>query len=272
MGGARRATCGAVAARLQGKPGVEQIAAFGSALHVTGRDSAALETALRRAIDGTAARIEPTETGLEDVFIHLMSRADDDSGQEPVRRFSFARWWGIVLKEFLQLRRDRITFAMIVGMPIVQLILFGYAINTDPQASADRGRHRPTRASSRAAIVAAMKTSGYFDFVAELPSEEAARAALARGDVQFVVNFPADFTRKLLRGERPALLIEADATDPAATGAAIATVRDLVRRGRAEGPHGPARAARRQRPRRSTCACTSSTTPRASRSTTSCRA
>jgi ABC-2 type transport system permease protein len=76
--------------------------------------------------------------------------------------------------------------------------------------------------------LAAMKTSGYFAFVAELPSEEAARAALARGDVQFVVNFPADFTRRLLRGERPALLIEADATDPAAAGAALASVRELA--------------------------------------------
>jgi len=143
-----------------------------------------------------------------------------------VRRFSFTRWWGIVLKEFLQLRRDRITFGMIVGMPIVQLILFGYAINTDP-------RHLPTavviteQSEFTRSYVTAMKTSSYFDFVAELTSEDAARAALARGDVQFVVNFPADFTRKLLRGERPALLIEADATDPAAAGAALAALRDL---------------------------------------------
>src|SRR5262249_3201790 len=76
--------------------------------------------------------------------------------------------------------------------------------------------------------LAAMKTSGYFRLVGEMPSEEAARDALVRGEVQFVVNVPADFTRRLLRGERPALLIEADATDPAATGAAIASVRDLA--------------------------------------------
>jgi ABC-2 type transport system permease protein len=144
-----------------------------------------------------------------------------------VRRFSFSRWWGIVLKEFLQLKRDRITFGMIVGMPIIQLVLFGYAINTDP-------RHLPTavvisdQSEFTRSYLAAMKTSGYFAFVAELPSEEAARAALARGDVQFVVNFPADFTRRLLRGERPALLIEADATDPAAAGAALASVRELA--------------------------------------------
>ena len=144
-----------------------------------------------------------------------------------MRRFSFSRWWGIVLKEFLQLRRDRITFGMIVGMPIIQLILFGYAINSDP-------KHLPTavvvseQSEFTRSYLAAMKTSGYFDFVAELQSEEAAREALARGDVQFVVNFPADFTRRLLRGERPALLIEADATDPAAAGAAIASVRELA--------------------------------------------
>jgi len=144
-----------------------------------------------------------------------------------MRRFSFSRLWGIVLKEFLQLRRDRITFGMIVGMPIVQLVLFGYAINTDP-------KHLPTavviseQSEFTRSYLAAMKTSGYFEFVSELQSEEAARAALARGDVQFVVNFPADFTRRLLRGERPALLIEADATDPAAAGAAIASVRELA--------------------------------------------
>jgi ABC-2 type transport system permease protein len=144
-----------------------------------------------------------------------------------VTRFSFSRWWGIVLKEFLQLKRDRITFGMIVGMPIIQLVLFGYAINTDP-------RRLPTavviseQSEFTRSYLAAMKTSGYFEFVAELQSEEAARAALARGEVQFVVNFPADFTRRLLRGERPALLIEADATDPAAAGAAIASVRELA--------------------------------------------
>jgi len=144
-----------------------------------------------------------------------------------MRRFSISRWWGIVLKEFLQLRRDRITFGMIVGMPVAQLILFGYAINADP-------KHLPTavviseQSEFTRSYLAAMKTSGYFDFVAELRSEEAAREALARGDVQFVVNFPADFTRRLLRGERPAVLIEADATDPAAAGAAIASVRELA--------------------------------------------
>ena len=144
-----------------------------------------------------------------------------------MRIFSIARWWGIVTKEFLQLKRDRLTFGMIVGMPIVMLVVFGYAINTDP-----RHLHtavlRGDQSEFTRSYVAAMKNSGYFAFVQELDSEEQARAALARGDVQFVVNIPVDFTRRLVRGERPAMLIEADATDPAAAGAAIASVRDLA--------------------------------------------
>ncbi len=144
-----------------------------------------------------------------------------------MKRFSARRWWGIVLKEFLQLRRDRITFGMIVGIPIVQLLLFGYAINTEP-------KHLPTavviseHSEFTRSFLSAMKTTGYFDFVAELPSEAAARQALARGDVKFVVNFPADFTRRLLRAEHPAVLIEADATDPAAAGPALASMGQLV--------------------------------------------
>ena len=144
-----------------------------------------------------------------------------------MKKLSISRWWAIVTKELLQLRRDRITFGMVVGMPIIQLILFGYAINTDPKnlrtAVVISDQSEFTRS-----YLAAMKTSGYFKFVAELPNEEAARAALAQGEVQFVVNFPADFTRELVRGARPALLIEADATDPAAAGAAIASLRELV--------------------------------------------
>jgi ABC-2 type transport system permease protein len=144
-----------------------------------------------------------------------------------MRIFSIARWWAIVTKEFLQLNRDRLTFGMVVGMPIIMLIVFGYAINTDP-----RHLHtavlRGDQSEFTRSYLAAMRTSGYFDFVRELDDEEEARAALARGDVQFVVNIPTDFTRRLLRGEHPAILIEADATDPAAAGAAIASVRELV--------------------------------------------
>jgi len=144
-----------------------------------------------------------------------------------MRRWSFERFWGVVLKEFLQLARERITFAMILGVPIAQLLLFGYAINTDPKnlptaiIAADHSEF--TRS-----YIAAMKTTGYFDVIGELPNEEAGRAALARGDVQFVLNIPTGFTRDLLRGERPSMLLEADATDPTAIATAIGTVQPLV--------------------------------------------
>ena len=146
----------------------------------------------------------------------------------PQRGFSCARWWAMVLKEFLQLRRDRISFAMIVGIPFAQLILFGFAINTDPKhmpaAVRDADRSEFTRS-----FVSAMEQSGYFEIAENLPDEAAGRRALARGEVLFLVNIPADFTRDLLRGERPALLVEADATDPMATGTALGSVAQLAR-------------------------------------------
>ncbi|AEK62068.1 ABC transporter permease [Collimonas fungivorans] len=141
--------------------------------------------------------------------------------------FSFMRWWSIVLKEFLQLMRDRVTVRMITVIPIMQMLLFGFAINSDP-------KHMPTAVISAdhseftRTFIAAMKASDYFDIVAELPNEAAGRTALAQGKVLFVLNIPADFTRSLLRGERPALLVEADATDPTATGMALAALPQLV--------------------------------------------
>jgi ABC-2 type transport system permease protein len=141
--------------------------------------------------------------------------------------FSLSRWWSIVLKEFLQLKRDRITFAMIVGLPIIQLTLFGFAINTDP-------KHLPTAviigddSSFSRSFIAAMKNSAYFDIVETLPNEEAGRRSLAQGRVQFVLSVPVDFSKRLLRGERPSLLVEADATDPTATNTALAALPGLV--------------------------------------------
>ena len=141
--------------------------------------------------------------------------------------FSFDRWAAMLVKEFRQLARDRITFAMIVGIPIIQLTLFGFAINTDP-------KHMPTalivadNSEFTRTFVQAMKTSEYFSIVAQLPNEESGRAALARGSAQFVLTIPADFTQKLLRGERPSMVLEADASDPTATGAALAASSQLV--------------------------------------------
>ena len=141
--------------------------------------------------------------------------------------FSFARWWSIVLKEFLQLRRDRITFAMIIGVPIVQLTLFGYAINTDPKQMPTALITTDTSEFTRS-LVAAMQASDYFRIVDGYSDEESARHALAQGRVQFVLTIPAGFSRKLVRGERPSMLLEADATDPMATAMALAAANGIV--------------------------------------------
>ena len=147
---------------------------------------------------------------------------------KPLLAFSFSRWWAMVLKEFLQLKRDRITFGMVLGIPLAQLALFGYAINTDP-------KHMPTaviaadHSEFTRSFISAMEQSEYFQIVGEFPDEMAGRRALVRGDVVFVVNIPADFTRQLLRGEHPALLVEADATDPVATGTALGSVEQIAR-------------------------------------------
>src|SRR5262252_373495 len=143
-----------------------------------------------------------------------------------VSRFSLQRWIAMLVKEFLQLARDRVTFAMIIGIPIIQLTLFGYAINTDP-------KHMPTavimsdHSEFTRSLVAALKTSDYFRIVSDTPDEAEAHAALVRGTAQFVVSIPADFTSKLVRGDRPTLLLEADASDPTATGPALAAINEL---------------------------------------------
>jgi ABC-2 type transport system permease protein len=143
------------------------------------------------------------------------------------RSLSPRRFGAVVVKEFIQMRRDRLTFGMMIGIPLLQLVLFGYAINTDPKhlpaavLLADNGPQGRT-------LLSAIRNSGYFDFVRQVDTEEEGREALARGEVQFVVNIPVDFTRSLLRGERPAVLLEADATDPAATGNALGALRVLA--------------------------------------------
>ena len=135
-------------------------------------------------------------------------------------KFSWARLWGIIVKEFVQMRRDRLTFGMMLGIPVIQLLLFGFAINSDP-------RHLPTailladHGPQGRTILHAMKNSTYFDFVRQVSTEDEGRELLAQGQVQFVVNIPENFSRDLLRGDRPAILLEADATDPAATGVAL---------------------------------------------------
>ncbi len=143
-------------------------------------------------------------------------------------RFSAARFWAVLVKEFIQMRRDRLTFAMMVGVPLLQLILFGYAINLDPKGLPAAVLAADSSDLTRS-LIAGMRNTGYFEFVREVHSEREAERLLAEGEVQFVLSIPPDFTRRLVRGEHPPLLVEADATDPAATGNALAAVRELAR-------------------------------------------
>jgi ABC-2 type transport system permease protein len=144
------------------------------------------------------------------------------------RFFSWSRWAGVLGKEFIQLKRDRLTFAMIVGIPVIQLVLFGFAINSDPKHLPAAVRDADGSEFSRS-ILAGLKNSDYLDFREEAHSDAEIDRLLATGAVSFVVTVPEGFSRALVRGERPALLIEADATDPAATGNAIAAVNQLTR-------------------------------------------
>jgi ABC-2 type transport system permease protein len=136
---------------------------------------------------------------------------------------SLARIYAVFVKEFIQLRRDRVTLAMIVGIPLIQLLLFGYAINTDP-------KHLPTAllvhddGPLARSFIAALRATDYFDIKVAAKDESDADRLILSNEVQFVVDIPPDFSRRVIRGEKPPLLIIADATDPTATGGAVAAV------------------------------------------------
>ena len=144
-----------------------------------------------------------------------------------LKRFSLGRFGAVVRKEFVQMRRDRLTFGMMIGIPIMQLILFGYAINADP-------RHLPTAVLSAdnspyaRAVVASMQNSEYFQVTHHAATRDEVTELLRLGEIQFGLTIPQDFGRSLVRGERPVLLVEADATDPVATGAAMKSMQAIV--------------------------------------------
>src|SRR6185437_9201857 len=135
--------------------------------------------------------------------------------------------WAMLVKEFIQLKRDRVSFAMIIMVPLIQLLLFGYAINTNPrhlptavllQESSDLGR----------SILAALKNTDYFD-ITQLPRNEAELdELLASGKVLFAIEIPANFERAVRRGDRPAMLVIGDATDPVASGSALGTLGQAI--------------------------------------------
>ncbi len=140
--------------------------------------------------------------------------------------FSFRRFLAVLRKEWIQVRRDPFTLRMIIALPVMQLFLFGYAINADPKhlptglLSVDHSKYERT-------IVAALKNSGYYD-IRPLASEAEAERGLADGELLFVLNIPPNFDRLVDRGEKPAILIDADATDPSAIGNAAAALGSLI--------------------------------------------
>ena len=137
------------------------------------------------------------------------------------------RTWAMLIKEFIQLRRDRVSFAMIVMIPLVQLLLFGYAINTNP-------RHLPTavllqeQTDLGRSVLKALQNTAYFDVTHVVDNEAEFDRLLASGTVLFAIEIPANFERAVRRGDRPALLVAADATDPVAAGSAMAALNNLV--------------------------------------------
>lgn len=141
---------------------------------------------------------------------------------------SGARILAVLIKEFIQLTRDRLTYAMILVMPIVQLLLFGYAINNDPRDLPTAVLVQDQGPMARSAL-SALVNSGYFQIVRVATSPRELDEAVARGEVQFALTIPADFTRRVVRGDEAQILVEADASDPAATGGAIAALSSLPR-------------------------------------------
>ncbi|WP_172294697.1 ABC transporter permease [Pseudoruegeria sp. HB172150] len=137
--------------------------------------------------------------------------------------FSIRRLASLWKKEIIQMRRDRITFAMMLGVPLMQLVLFGFAINSDPKGL-PAALVAPTQDRYTRAIVTALELTGYYRFDHVTASAQEAEDLIENGTVSFVVTIPSDFGRRVDRGDQPELLIEADATDPAVASGAISTL------------------------------------------------
>ena len=144
-----------------------------------------------------------------------------------LRRFSGARVMAVLMKEFIQMRRDRLTFAMIIGIPVAQLFIFGYAINLNPKQLSTAIAIDDPGVFARS-LTAALRASEYFHIVKATNSPQEARRMLDEGEVSFVIEIPVNFTRDLVRDAHPQLLVEADATDPAASSYALAAFSQLA--------------------------------------------
>jgi ABC-2 type transport system permease protein len=139
----------------------------------------------------------------------------------------WTRTTAMLIKEFIQLARDRVSFAMIIMIPLVQLMLFGYAINTNP-------RHLPTAVLLQEgsdigrSILKALENTDYFTVTHQVSNEAEFDQLLESGTVLFAIEIPANFERGVRRGDRPALLVAADATDPVAASSAMAALGQIV--------------------------------------------
>lgn len=159
-----------------------------------------------------------------------MSTLEASSPAGEIREPSFGFWrrsYAMIVKEFIQLRRDRVSFAMIVMIPVMQLLLFGYAINTTP-------RHLPTAVLLQEdsdlgrSVIEALKNTSYFRFTRQVHSAAELDDLLQSGKVLFGVEIPRGFERAVRRGDYPAILVEADATDPVASSAALSALGTIV--------------------------------------------
>ena len=148
------------------------------------------------------------------------------SRRAPGRGISAARMTAVLVKEFIQLTRDRLTYALILAVPVIQMLLFGYAINTDPRDLPTALLVQENSVYARS-VVSSLANSSYFDIVRQARSPEELDQLLRTGEVQFAITIPGDFTRRVVRGDRAQILIEADATDPTATGSALAALSRL---------------------------------------------
>ena len=144
-----------------------------------------------------------------------------------MKGYSWRRLVAMLRKEWIQVGRDAMTLRIIIAIPIMQLFLFGYAINSDPKSLPTAVVDYDKSEFSRS-IVQGLENTRYFAMTRSPQSEMDADRLLSRGDVQFSIVFPSDFSRRLLRGEKPQLLLAADATDPAATGNALAALSQIA--------------------------------------------
>ena len=140
--------------------------------------------------------------------------------------FSFKRFRALLRKEWIQVRRDPMTLRLIIVLPVMQLVLFGFAINMNPK-NLPTGLLMAQPSKYERTVIAALRNTGYFD-IRLLSSEAEAEKGLAQGKLLFVVNAPADFDRAVDRGESPSILIDADGSDPSAIGNATAAVASIT--------------------------------------------